>query len=481
MTLAASSALNPKAVEFKPAAMKLNPNATPFGGAVKKRIPTPPAATIAATTTPQHTTIAGKAVEHKVFVSTPWYSKGIDKSAVQLSGEIEAFHEFVKLDQTEARDRSDTCDVIQSMTKLKWPQSTMVRYGSFAVGTSAPNSAVDVMIDNCNVELASVDVREAFKPLGVIRSLMCNGGTAFAQIESPAGVLVNISLHKEHGSDAARKSVAICNHWISQFPSIIKPVLSVLRQIMTQTGNLEVSTGGLSAYALLIMIIYVTKTFRPMSCGSLLLQFCRFYGKDFNFNDFSVDLTLGAVAKVHQMELISIVDPSEKTGNIASGCTRAFQVQVQLQHCYSALLRWETRDAGDNRGYKGRTPLSGVISHQKLWARSEYLQEIEKKVAKAAASTPKSKFTLEEIDALMSEKNESLSYFDIFGDCCTSNGLSESPSSLSFGVGFGTNSQQPGAAWSSAGSNDSFDSVHESEELLRSIDQAIANDLMFDV
>ena len=378
---------------------KLNPNAAPYGSHPSGPKHPHHMHTHNGTVAPSHgnkhyndansqnTTIAGRVVEHKVYVSTPWYTKGVDKALVQLSGEIQAFHLFVRLTPTEVAQRESALCAVRASSVNRFPSSSFTPYGSYAVGTAVSSSALDVIMDNCGV-LSSEYVKETFSPVGSIKSLMCNDeNTAFVQIESPTGVVVNVSMHKNIGSQAAVCAARACREFFEHHPHAVD-VFDVLRQVMSQTGNLEVNTGGLSAYALQVMLIALV-TINPMCIstpGSMLLQFCKYYGRDFPFSDYSLCPKRGMIPKRHTQEAISIIDPFDCEGNLAAGCTRAFQIQVQLQHCHSALLRWEGSANGDRKGYKGRTPLSGVISHQKLWSRSELIQNELEQQAKAAGA-----------------------------------------------------------------------------------------------
>eukprot|EP00659_Diplonema_papillatum_P015207 gene15207-23224_t len=336
-----------------------------------------------------NTNIAGRVVEHAVVVSTPWYPKGVDKSVVMLNEEIAAFHRFMQLTPAEVEKRETFCSVIENLARKTWPAVSFMKYGSFAIGTATASSSIDVMLDRCGA-ISEKQIKQAFSSVSTIKSLMCNdASTAFAQVESPAGITVNISLHRGTGSAAAQASVAFCNRILHR-QKAARAVYSVLRQILTQTGNLEVNTGGLSAYALLAMLGYVATAFAAKSAGQLLLQFCKFYGKEFDFSRFAISAAGAGILRKNSPDLLVVIDPQDPTGNLASGCVRTFQIQVQLNHCYAALLRWETCEG---TGYKGRTPLSGVLSHQKLWARSEQLEAVKGGLVKAAAAKagPKAK------------------------------------------------------------------------------------------
>ena len=338
-----------------------------------------------------NTTIAGRVVEHKVYVSTPWYTKGVDKSSVQLSGEITAFDEFMALTPMERGQREEVLQALRTSIAEWFPNGAVKVYGSYAYGTSVVSSAIDVMIDTCG-PLSSARIKDAVSATGgKIRSLMCtDAANAFAQLEFTTGIVVNISLHRAVGSGAALQAAQLCCNFFKSCPNA-RSVYNVLRQIMTQTGNLEVNTGGLSAYSLIIMLIAVVQL-NPLSAatpGSLLLHFCKYVGKDFAFSDYTLCCKRGYTPKKNAADHVSVADPFDDEANLATGCTRTFQIQVQLQHCYSALLRWEgIGSSGDKKGYKGRTPLSGVISHQKLWARSEMLHHQERCAAAAAAALP---------------------------------------------------------------------------------------------
>eukprot|EP00755_Sulcionema_specki_P007026 Sspe_Gene.37090::Locus_17904_Transcript_1_1_Confidence_1.000_Length_2132::g.37090::m.37090/K03514/PAPD5_7, TRF4; non-canonical poly(A) RNA polymerase PAPD5/7 len=374
------SSLNPRAASFVPkggnapvggAALpqnkSLNPDAKPFRLRGVKG--TPQSSASSRDGTPPERAL--KRGDSKLSVSTPWYPDGIEKGSLQLKHEITAFAQLMQLTDEESEERDQLCTTIQHAVQTYWPESDVFLYGSYRAGTSAPTSAIDLFVDGCH-ELDANTLTECFARVGSVCSMLCEGDTAFVQVEGSKAV-ANVSLHAAVGSTSARESVEVMRKWCVQHP-VALPVHCVMRQVLEQTGNLDVASGGLSAYALFAAIVASCLAEPTSDPARALLSFCSFFSQA-DFEIFSIDPILGLVPRVHQEDMLSIIDPVDTSNNLAAGCTKLFQIRTQVQHCWSALMRWSGDAHSDQwKGYKGRTPLSGIISHQQLWGRARALR-----------------------------------------------------------------------------------------------------------
>eukprot|EP00755_Sulcionema_specki_P021956 Sspe_Gene.75340::Locus_47079_Transcript_1_1_Confidence_1.000_Length_1289::g.75340::m.75340/K03514/PAPD5_7, TRF4; non-canonical poly(A) RNA polymerase PAPD5/7 len=377
-----SSPMSTSSVAESDGSRGLNPFAKPYSGSHDNLTQlasgrTTPESTTSRLSRKAHST---RVIDEKVVVCTPWYPDGVEKSKVKLGLEVEGFCKLVALLPSESAARTQLCEAVEAAAKATWEGSETVVYGSFAVGTSSGSSAVDLSVEGCgDLDEASVCSAMSF---GTVKSILCEGkDSAFAQVEcKQSKVVANVSLHKGTPGTAGAV-VDLLKGWLREFPAAV-PAHAVLRQVLVQTSNLDVCTGGLSSHALLCMVIALCRrSERPaadMDAAALIIEFCRVFGNEFDYNTRSIDPRTGQeVAKCHD-EAISVLDPIDPTNNLATGCTRLFAIRAQLQHCFTALMRWSTdpkNNAIGKRGYKGRTPLSGILSHQKLWNRAEIVSK----------------------------------------------------------------------------------------------------------
>eukprot|EP01065_Artemidia_motanka_P010495 TRINITY_DN15570_c0_g2_i1.p1 TRINITY_DN15570_c0_g2~~TRINITY_DN15570_c0_g2_i1.p1 ORF type:complete len:667 (+),score=61.03 TRINITY_DN15570_c0_g2_i1:286-2286(+) len=421
--------LNPQATAFVPkgpgGAGKLNPAATAF---TPSQLPsstpicTPPTASVSpadssltSLTSPssggsdEWLTSDGK--DGRVVVCTPWYPDGVQKATVQIGDEICAFAALMQLTGPEMDARDRLCETVQSAARRQWPCCTATTYGSYAAGTSSPSSAVDMCIEHCG-NIYSSEMYSAFAAVGNIRSMLSDTvETGFCQIDAD-GTVANVSLHSAASPSPPSRSVSMVRSWISDL-SATATVHALLRQVLSQTCNLDVCSGGLSSHALFVMVVSAAKRTNGNDNAALMIEFCRLFGSDFDFSNFSVCVSTPLqVPKVHADDPISVLDPLDESNNLAAGVTRLFQIRAQLQHCLAVLRRWgadivgcEGPKVSKKQGYKGRTPLSGIISHQKLWARAEAVASANAAIPSGMPPLigPKFQYTMQEMYDLGAE------------------------------------------------------------------------------
>eukprot|EP01061_Rhynchopus_euleeides_P009843 TRINITY_DN19157_c0_g1_i1.p1 TRINITY_DN19157_c0_g1~~TRINITY_DN19157_c0_g1_i1.p1 ORF type:complete len:380 (+),score=175.63 TRINITY_DN19157_c0_g1_i1:150-1142(+) len=261
-------------------------------------------------------------------------------------------------------------------------------------------SAVDVCIDACGRNaITDSSVHHVASAAGcTVRGAVTlmddpeGGKNAFVQLQHDiTGALLNVTLHQTP-YEMATKANAVVRTWGERFPSVVA-AHAVLRQVLHQTGNLDVCKGGLSSYALLAMLVALCVELGDRipqvktTPGVLLVHACRVFGTTCSFDTTVVCTQKGFIAKPQGAadgEKVFVRDPLNAENNLAANCSRLFAIRAQLAHCSKALQRWEVDMPADEvlaggakKGYKGRTPLSGIISHQKLWSRATEREEAE--------------------------------------------------------------------------------------------------------
>eukprot|EP00756_Hemistasia_phaeocysticola_P007473 Hpha_TRINITY_DN14273_c0_g1::TRINITY_DN14273_c0_g1_i1::g.22163::m.22163/K03514/PAPD5_7, TRF4; non-canonical poly(A) RNA polymerase PAPD5/7 len=316
-----------------------------------------------------------------VMVLTPWFGDGLPKQGIMLSQEIDAFYKFLSLTTEERSARDAAIGDIRQWVHRSFPSAVVEAYGSYAYGTSLPSSDVDVMAQQCG-DLSSLRTPTFPLPPGytggrvVVNSPAADG--AFVQINCPGGVTVNLSLVAKESQ--ALVAVEMCRGLMKQFPAA-GPVATAFRHILGQVKAADVRSGGLSSYCVLLMVAYVCRRVsNPADAGEVFVGFLQEFGS-FRFDLLAVSPVLPApVPKAPQLaaEPIVVLDPLMPGNNLARGCTRLRHIVGQFQYCLMAVRRWGGSQSGPQewKGYKGRTPLSALISHQPLWARTDYLNSL---------------------------------------------------------------------------------------------------------
>eukprot|EP01060_Flectonema_neradi_P030267 TRINITY_DN4361_c1_g1_i1.p1 TRINITY_DN4361_c1_g1~~TRINITY_DN4361_c1_g1_i1.p1 ORF type:complete len:387 (+),score=87.12 TRINITY_DN4361_c1_g1_i1:73-1233(+) len=313
-------------------------------------------------------------------VTTPWYPEGIEKKELRLENEVKAFGDFLQLTEDEEIARKQVIEIVKERgLEVFGPDCVATVFGSYGAGTCCPDSNVNVALEACGklnktklIDLGSV---------GEITSLFCNNYKSALLNVNIDGVPVSINLASTYTGEP-KTTVEATKRWVADFPQAVY-THRVLRQVLLQTNNLgDASTGAINSYSLLCMVIALCRDYSHITKPSeLLVTFARVYGKEFDFTKFSIDPESGLSTPTrHPEDVMSILEPLGT--NAGAGCSRLYFIKAQLQHCCAALTRWETPG---KRGYSGRSPLSSILSHQRLWVRVRELQQKE-----AGQSTPQS-------------------------------------------------------------------------------------------
>eukprot|EP01062_Namystynia_karyoxenos_P024295 TRINITY_DN19450_c0_g1_i1.p1 TRINITY_DN19450_c0_g1~~TRINITY_DN19450_c0_g1_i1.p1 ORF type:complete len:507 (+),score=165.58 TRINITY_DN19450_c0_g1_i1:142-1521(+) len=331
-----------------------------------------------------------------VMVLTPWYPDGLPKSGVHLADEIRDFAGFVSLTGEESAVRERVVTEVATWIRSIWPGAQVGPYGSFAYDASLPSSALDVMADHCG-DLGRMRARlRALAPSGLrVVNLVCNDGaegttpSAFLQLEAPGGLAVNVAM--VCGQSQAQQAAALCRDWLQKFPAA-SAVATTVRHVLGQAKIGDVRNGGLSSYAVLMMVVHVCRRVPdPSDAGAVLLAFLQEFGSDLRYDAEAVSPLSGAPtprgAQWDAQHQLVVLDPLNPANNLAWGCSRAHHVRSQFQHCLLALRRWSDVQQ-QRRGYKGRTPLSALVSHQPLWERTDTIKQQRRAAAQLLAAVP---------------------------------------------------------------------------------------------
>jgi len=219
------------------------------------------------------------------------------------------------------------------------------------------------------------------------------------------------------------------------FPELA-PLVLVLKQLLYERGLNDPYAGGLSSYALVIMVAAVVQRYaltppqqRP-NLGALLLDTLSTYGtKSFDARKCSVQicatgplvpltpaLTAGHVPRVGTREFfqpadpVVIQDPVDPKNNVGKSCFGFRQVQQAFDHALTAIKSFSAQDTADHRsalgavfGADGETKHHDfVIRHLRaVWCPAE-----------AAGLDDKSLEEIEELRALLNTRLP-LSHVDI--------------------------------------------------------------------
>lgn len=263
-------------------------------------------------------------------------------------------------------------------------------YGSAAYALSFPSSAVDVAVEHCH-ELPETFARfvDVAHQVGytVIASTSGEAQCSVRLRDDASGLTANIILIV--GSAPVRQSVDVVRHYLRRFPAA-GPVVLAARALLAQRGLANVHDGGLSSYAVTVMVFhhflsqYPAEEAQCKGEGEALFDFLAHYGSGFDFARDAVVIPACDDACGRPPVLrrsggggIVVCDPLDVQNNMAAGCSRGTEVQAALKDYHTALAAWRSAaaaaagdevEAGFAASARGKTPLSPVIFFK---ARSE--------------------------------------------------------------------------------------------------------------
>jgi len=196
-------------------------------------------------------------------------------------------------------------------------------------------------------------------------------------IEKHSGFEIDISINASSGIDGR----SIIKKFIQQCPAI-KPLNIVLKQFLELIDLNKVFTGGLSSYALTLMVISFLQIhplvrsgrIDPMNnLGMMLIEFLELYGVCFNHNKVGITLTNGGryykrsiqsqLRRPASVSTIEILDPQDESNNVSSGSRNYREVAYAFRGGFITLTKIIQRYHQRDSSLLFEQPLLGTILH----------------------------------------------------------------------------------------------------------------------
>eukprot|EP00755_Sulcionema_specki_P007067 Sspe_Gene.37232::Locus_17965_Transcript_1_1_Confidence_1.000_Length_1287::g.37232::m.37232/K03514/PAPD5_7, TRF4; non-canonical poly(A) RNA polymerase PAPD5/7 len=333
------------------------------------------------------TSSTGGSGGHSALVTTPWFPEGAMKDRIALKDEVAGLHKLLQLTHSERKLRRHVRSVVQEAVQRVWPEATVKVYGSFAYDCSLPESGLDLVVEGWTAPGMPIEqvITELSKTLPLKEdTTYCKApdnsqGFARLAVTGSEPLLANVTFVP--GRSSCRHGVAAIQKLLEQYP-VACAVFSVVRLVLQQVKCNDVSTGGLSSYAALVMVLHAAQqSSDPTNEAQVLVDFFTIFGRPI---DYCVSLRGSPSGGGHA----GYVEDPVSGGDLVAGCTRLRQIQSVFAHCGATLAKWST-----NRwlGYRGRTPLSSILAYDALWERCPpHLQPADMGLSRttSACSTP---------------------------------------------------------------------------------------------
>lgn len=286
---------------------------------------------------------------------TPWRTKDYTCDPPGLHEEICDFYEYMKPRLSEISMRSEVVSRVTHIIQNKWPQARVEVFGSFSTYLFLPSSDIDLVVFGRWSHLPLFSLEEEFikADVAVEGSILVLDKTTvpiIKFIDKQTEVKVDISFNHKTGL----QSVGVIQEFILQFPLLPKLFL-VLKQFLTQRQLNEVFYGGISSYALLLLLVSFLQLHPRQAAndatanlGVLLIEFFELYGRNFNYmktairvrnggSYFPKDELLQDDADYSDHSLLYIEDPSDPPENASRGCYGMWQVKQAFDHAFIRL------------------------------------------------------------------------------------------------------------------------------------------------
>lgn len=305
-------------------------------------------------------------VRNEHLIRMPWHgSDPYLDGIVGLHEEIEDFYHYMVPSVQEHTARLQVVDRIRKSVLAIYPAARVEIFGSFRTGLYLPTSDIDLVICGKWPTLPFGDLSEALQHVAKPGSLKVLERAAVPIIklaDDVTGIKVDISFNMANGLRAAE----LIKHFKKRYPALPK-LIYVLKQFLYQRDLNEVYSGGLSSYALILMVVsflqqHVREDARESKAnlGVLLVEFFELYGVLFNYTRTAIRIIddgaylLKENASCYQgagFGALCIEDPFDANNDVGKSSYGFPTVKKIFEQAYFHLL-------------KSVTPASGSSSNQ---------------------------------------------------------------------------------------------------------------------
>merc|ERR1719219_11073 len=287
----------------------------------------------------------------------PWHPPGLSRYSpgiVGLHEEIEDFYQWMIPTVEEHHARLSVVDRVRKSVKEIYPHARVEIFGSFRTGLYLPTSDIDLVIVGKWPQLPFGDLSDALHHLAKPGSLKVLEKAAVPIIklaDDLTGIRVDISFNMANGL----RAVELIKHFKKRYPALPK-LIYVLKQFLYQRDLNEVYSGGLSSYALILMVVsflqqHIREDARSSKAnlGVLLVEFFELYGLQFNYTSTAIRITDdGAYLRKEQAPCyqgggygtLCIEDPYDASNDVGKSSYGFPNCKKTFEQAYFHLLKF---------------------------------------------------------------------------------------------------------------------------------------------
>ncbi|KAF5396650.1 Poly(A) RNA polymerase D5 non-canonical [Paragonimus heterotremus] len=309
----------------------------------------------------------------------PWKSgdKSYELGVFGLQEEIKDFFEYIKPTPEEQFAREVVVWKIKQVVHCMWPHCQVDVFGSFKTGLYLPTSDVDMVILGKWDALPLRTLEKALSRSGISSELKVLDKASVPIVkmtDKETGLRVDISFNMMNSVLAA----VMVQEYMRDYP-YLPYLVFVLKQFLLQRCLNEVWTGGLSSYALILMVVRFLQQTVPqngslskVNLGTLLLEFFELYGRHFNYSKTAIRVADGGeyVRKelvlqnmVHSVRpsILCIEDPLCPGNDVGRRSYQALLVKEAFAYAYVVLSSAVLPQYRSLHGHKDISILGRII------------------------------------------------------------------------------------------------------------------------
>jgi predicted nucleotidyltransferase len=255
-----------------------------------------------------------------------------------LSEELTLFATWAQPQPDEVRVRRMVESHITGLVSQLWPTAKVELFGSSACGLALPSSDLDVLVTgiedfNPNLPAPHFDqLHQLLNSNGITEvAALPNARVPLVKYCDPrARVWVDVSFLALNSTNC----IPVVKGYLNQFP-LLKPLVTIFKTILRQTGLHKPHEGGLGSYAVVLLLVSFlrvrasagTDVHNISNLGLLFVTFLRFFSNsalDCAFTPGAQD-PFGEIRSVRGR--LEIWDPLDNNNNVAYSCRRVEQIQ----------------------------------------------------------------------------------------------------------------------------------------------------------
>ncbi|XP_052233237.1 LOW QUALITY PROTEIN: terminal nucleotidyltransferase 4B-like [Dreissena polymorpha] len=289
---------------------------------------------------------------------TPWIPQGRlyhQPAVIWLHEEIKDFYQYMSHTAEEQAMRQDVVNRITDVIKELWDTAEVEVYGSFKTGLYLPTSDIDLVVNGKWAKLPLFTLEDALLRKGItdkesVKVLDKDSVPVVKLTDSKTEIRVNISFNVQTGT----KSALLIMGFVKDYP-VLKYLVLVLKQFLLQRDLNEVFTGGISSYALILLVISFLQLHpredarNPnLNMGVLLVEFFELYGRHFNYLNTGISVKDGGryrpkddickhMYNGHRPAFLCIEDPLTPGNDIGRSSYGVMQVIKFFEYAYLVL------------------------------------------------------------------------------------------------------------------------------------------------